>query len=150
MSVGEICNREVVITEPGTSALEAARLMSEHHVGSIVVVEGTPPRPIGIVTDRDLVVKVMAQRREPAEPKVRELMRPRLVTLAEEAHTWEAVERMQAEGMRRLVVVDDEGALQGILAMDDLLEFFAGELSDLVKTVGRERTREAAAGTTAK
>lgn len=143
MSVGEICNREVVITQRGTSALEAAHLMREHHVGSLVVVEsGQPPRPAGILTDRDLVMEILAKGRDPAAVVVDELMRPDLVTAREEEQTWAAIERMRAKGVRRVIVVNETDGLEGILTMDDLLEFLVEELSGLVRLVKREQRLE--------
>lgn len=143
MSVGEICNREVIVTQRGTSAREAAHLMREHHVGSIVVVEGgPPPRPAGIVTDRDLVMEILAKGGDPSAVAVDQLMRPDLVTAREEEQTWAAIERMRAKGVRRMIVVNEADGLEGILTMDDLLEFLVEELSGLVKLVKREQGLE--------
>ena len=63
MTAGEYCNREVVIIESNTTILDAAKLMRQHHVGDLVVIKklGNQNLPIGIVTDRDLVIKVLAQ-----------------------------------------------------------------------------------------
>lgn len=145
MPVGEICNRDVVITPEATTALEAAQLMLNHHVGSIVVVDNAqPPHPVGIVTDRDLVLKVMAAGRDPASIKVTELMHPNLITIDESDHNWAALERMRTGGIRRLVVVNQSRHLQGILTMDDMLDYLADELSELVKAVKREQLVEAA------
>ncbi|MEJ2645615.1 MAG: CBS domain-containing protein [Gammaproteobacteria bacterium] len=146
MSVGEICDREVVVTGPDASIAAAARLMREHHVGDVVVVEGAADRPVpvGIVTDRDLVIEVLAEEVAPDSVTVRDVMSDRLLTAREQDGLWESLGRMRARGVRRMPVVDGQGALAGIVTVDDLLDLLAGELADLVKLVGREREREQA------
>jgi CBS domain-containing protein len=144
MSVGEICNREVVTIEKTAAVARAARLMRQYHVGCVVVVaEPTlPPRPVGIVTDRDLTIEILAQEVPVDTVTVADVMGPELLTAREEDGVWETIMRMRAMGVRRLPVVNRQGELAGILAMDDLLQFIVGELSDLVKLVRREQKRE--------
>jgi CBS domain-containing protein len=146
MSVGEICNREVVTVEKSAPVARAARLMRQYHVGSVVIVAdgSVPPRPVGIVTDRDLAIEVIAPE-VPAETlTVGDLMGAELLTAREEDGVWETIMRMRAMGVRRLPVLSRHGELVGILTMDDLLQFIVGELSDLVKLVRREQKREEA------
>lgn len=144
MSIGEICNREVVIVNGQDSVLEAARLMRELHAGSVVAVETTDaPRPLGILTDRDLVVEVMAKGRDPTRVTVGEVMSTDLVSAEESEPEWQALARMRMRGVRRLPVVDARGMLVGIMSLDDLLEFVGEEVSDLVKAIKREQHREA-------
>jgi CBS domain-containing protein len=144
MSVGEICNREVVTVEKSAPVARAARLMRQYHVGSVVVVaDGSdPPRPIGILTDRDLTIEVLAQEVPAETVTAGDLMAPELLTAREEDGVWETIMRMRAMGVRRLPVVSRHSHLVGILTMDDLLQFIVGELSDLVKLVRREQKRE--------
>jgi CBS domain-containing protein len=144
MSVGEICNREVVTIERGSSVSAAAKLMRHYHVGSVVVVaDGSdPPRPVGIVTDRDLTIEILAQEVPFDTVAVGDVMGSELLTAREEDGVWETIMRMRAMGVRRLPVVTQTGALAGILTMDDLLQFIVGELSDLVKLIRREQKRE--------
>ena len=144
MIVGEICNREVVVVEPGAAIQEAARLMREHHVGCLVVAEAREGRtvPVGMLTDRDLVVELLAMDLDPDTVSVGDVMSPDPVVAYEEDRLWDVLRRMRIEGVRRLPVVDREGALQGILALDDLLELLAGELAELARVVLRERRRE--------
>lgn len=146
MSVGEICNREVVTAARSLSVREAARLMRTQHTGSVIVVEGEGDErtPLGIVTDRDIVVEVVAKDVSLDELTVGDVMGSELLTAREGDGIWETILRMRAMGVRRLPVVDDERHhLVGILAMDDLITFLAGELSDLAKLVKRETSREA-------
>ncbi|OGS95112.1 MAG: histidine kinase [Gallionellales bacterium RIFCSPLOWO2_02_FULL_57_47] len=144
MPISEICNREVVIVQPNDTALEAARLMRQHHVGDVVVVEdrGGVRIPVGVVTDRDLVVEIMAPELDAATITVGDIMVPDLVTVKENTGMFEAIEYMRAKGVRRLPVVNDSGALVGILTLDDLLELLAEELLALAKLVKYEQKKE--------
>lgn len=146
MPVGEICNREVVIVQAGKSALEAAQLMRQHHVGDVVVVEerGGFRVPVGIVTDRDLVVEVVAPGLDPSVITVGDIMVPELATVTENIGVFEAIQYMRTKGVRRLPVVGGNGGLIGILAVDDLLELLADELLLLAKLVKREQKKEIA------
>ena len=144
MSVGEICNREVVTIEKSAPVVRAAKLMRQFHVGCVVVVaDGVQPlQPVGVVTDRDLAIEILAQE-VPAETViVGDVMGAELLTAREEDGIWETIMRMRAVGVRRLPIVSRHGELVGILTMDDLLQFIVGELSDLVKLVRRELKRE--------
>jgi CBS domain-containing protein len=144
MAIGEYCNRQVVITQGDHSIREAARLMRRHHVGDLVVVAERGGRrvPVGIVTDRDLVVEVLAQAVTPEEVTVADVMSTDPALAREADDLWDTLLRMQSHGVRRLPVVDAQGALQGIVTVDDLLELFTEYLHDLVKVVTREQERE--------
>lgn len=144
MPIGEICNREVVIVQADQPVLEAARLMRQYHAGDVVVVEerGGLRVPVGIVTDRDLVVEIMAPGLDPAVITVGDIMAPELATVMENIGVFEAIQYMRTKGVRRLPVVDDKGGLIGILTLDDLLELLADELIALVRLVKREQKRE--------
>jgi CBS domain-containing protein len=149
MAVGEICNREVVITERSVSVVDAAKLMRSHHVGDLVVVEekGGCKHPVGIVTDRDIVVEVVAAGVNPESLKVGDIMGSEVATVRESEGLFEALRYMRDKGVRRMPVVDRDGGLVGILTLDDLLSLLAGEMTELAKMVSHERQREAAART---
>ena len=149
MSVGELCNREVVIAEKTLPVTEAARLMRSRHVGDLVVVEdkGGHKHPVGIVTDRDIVVEVVAAGVNPDALKVGDIMGPEVATVRESEGLFEALRYMRNKGVRRMPVVDASGGLVGILTLDDLLSLLAEEMMELAKLVSRERQREAAART---
>jgi len=146
MTIGEICSREVVFVARSESCAQAARLMRENHVGSLVVVAqaGVPGLPIGMLTDRDLAVGVMALGLDPERTLVEAVMRPRIARVRESEGLGRAIALMRAEGVRRLPVVDAEGALVGILAADDLIELFADELSGLAAMVAKSHRLERA------
>jgi CBS domain-containing protein len=147
MAVGELCNREVVIAEKTLSVVGAAQLMRKHHVGDLVVVEerGGLKQPVGIVTDRDIVVEVVAAGVDPDALKVGDIMGPEVATVRESEGLFEALRYMRDKGVRRMPVVDRDGVLVGILTLDDLLSLLAEEMTELAKLVSHERQREATA-----
>lgn len=144
MPVSDICNREVIIVQRETTVNEAAKLMRQHHVGSVVVVEERKgvKVPVGIVTDRDLVVEVMAPDLVQMVITVADIMGQKLVTVQDGMGIYESIQYMRGEGVRRLPVVDSKGGLIGILALDDLLELLAEELLDLARLVKHEQKKE--------
>lgn len=144
MTIGAICNREVVVARKDTTILEAARLMREFHVGDLVVVEDSNQKhkPIGILTDRDLVMEVFAEGLAHDAVAVGDVMSTDMVTGREGDSIWGTLQRMRGKGIRRLPVIDEQGYLVGLLTMDDLLELFAAELVDLSKIINREQDRE--------
>ena len=147
MPIGEICNREVVIAEKSLPVVAAAQLMRTHHVGDLVVVEEREGRrhPVGIVTDRDIVVEVVAAGVNPEALKVGDIMGASVATVRESEGLFETLRYMRDKGVRRMPVVDAAGALVGILTLDDLLSLLAEEMMELAKLVSHERQREAAA-----
>lgn len=144
MSIGYYCNREVIVTGPNTSALEASRLMREHHVGTLVVVEkrGEDVLPKGIVTDRDLVLEIMAPNLNPEMVQVSDFMSLTLHTVKEEDHVADVVRTMRSHSIRRIPVVNGQGHLEGIVSMDDLIVLIAEEMDGMAKLIVQERDRE--------
>jgi len=142
--VGEICTREVVIVKRKDSILEAASLMRRFHVGDVVVVEdkGGQAVPVGILTDRDIVVEIVAKSVPLDSVFVEDIMSSDLQVVQEERGIWDSLQCMRAKGVRRIVVVNVTGGLVGIVSADDLLELLAGELVDLAKIMAREQERE--------
>ncbi len=144
MAIAEICSREVVFVARNGSCYEAARLMREHHVGSLVVIaqDAVPRVPVGMITDRDLAVGVMALGLDPEKTLVETVMRPGVALLREGEGVGRAIALMRAQGVRRLPVVDAAGALVGVLAADDLIDLLAEELSGLAAMIGAGPRRE--------
>jgi len=147
MAVGEVCNRVVVVAGKSSSVVEAAQLMRTRHVGDLVVVEEKDGRnyPVGIVTDRDIVVEVVAAGVNPEALKVGDIMGPEVATVREGEGLFEALRYMRDKGVRRMPVVGSAGELVGILTMDDVLGLLAEEITELAKLVSHERQREVAA-----
>lgn len=144
MSIGEVCNREVVIMNRDESILDAARLMREQHVGDVVVVEqreGTPV-PVGILSDRDIVIEVLAKEVSPDSVSVGDIMSTQLLIARETDEILDTIKSMRTGGVRRMPVVDETGALVGILALDDFIELIAEQLTDLVGLLSNEVRRE--------
>jgi CBS domain-containing protein len=144
MAVGEICNRDVIILQQEDTILEAARLMRQHHVGDVVVVEarGDVRVPVGIVTDRDLVVEIMATGLDQTVITVGDIMVPELVAVKESTGVFETIQYMRSKAVRRVPIVDENGALVGILALDDLLELLSEELLAIAKLIRHQREKE--------
>jgi len=146
MNIGEVCSREVYIVRKTEPLLEAAREMRKRHVGAVVVVEpqGTLVRPIGIVTDRDIVCGLVAREAELRALSVADVMTSDPLSVSETSDIPEAIERMNARGVRRAPVVSDSGDLVGIVSLDDLLPVVAEELLALAKLTGGQAKRERA------
>lgn len=132
MSAGRVCSRWVVVAEPTDSVLTAARLMVEHGVGTVVVIDRAQ-RPRGILTDRDIATRGVATHFDPAAITVEQMMTSPALAVQEATPIEDALSMMAAQHARRALVIDDEGRLVGILAVDDVLELLAEELN----TVGR-------------
>jgi len=146
MTIGKVCNREVVFIHAQASIPEAARLMREHHVGDLVVIkEKTGKRvPVGIVTDRDIVLEVIAEGVDMDDVNVGDIMSNNLVTARENDGLLETIKVMRAKGIRRLPVVNDDNELAGILSVDDLIDLFSEQIVDLARLIAREQGREKA------
>jgi len=146
MSIGEFCNRSVVTALRTTSVAEAASLMRSQHVGTVIVVDEVDGRrrPVGIVTDRDIVVEVVAAGVDPQLVKIGDLMTSGLATIGEDAGFGETIREMSLRGFRRMPVVDRAGALVGIVTADDVLHHLASPLAALSDLAGRSRRMEAA------
>ena len=144
MSIGEICNREVVIMRRGESLLEAAQLMRQQHVGDGVVVEEREgvAVPVGILSDRDLVIEVLAKEMPLESVTVGDVMSNRLLVTKESDVVLDTIKDMRTRGVRRVPVVNEAGALVGILALDDLIELIAEQLTDMVGLLATELRHE--------
>ena len=146
MSAGEICNREVIVIDQNSTIREAAELMRKHHVGTLVVVEdlaaGSNAKPVGILSDRDIVIEIFAEAVDFNTVLIRDVMSFELVTAREMDGIWDTMQRMKTNGIRRMPVVSDAGGLTGILAVDDLLEMLVDELTDLTKLIKQEQRHE--------
>lgn len=144
-TIGMICERNVICAGADTTVQNAAKLMREHHVGSLVVVDVAAGgrRPLGIVTDRDIVVEVSALDLDPKVMTVGDIASPRLVTVFEGEGLQETLAVMCRECVRRLPVVDDDGNLAGILSYDDLLTTLTRQLADTAVSLGIGREKAA-------
>jgi len=140
--IGDLATREVVTVNREMSVKDAAGLMREHNVGSVVVVEQAGDRgtPVGIVTDRDVTYEVVALDLDASDIKVGDVMSLDLVTINHDSDLGAALRVMGQQGIRRLPVVDEYGALAGVFSLDDALQELTGQLEDILLLVRRERT----------
>lgn len=144
VAIGEICSREVVFTGPDDSVASAAKLMRENHVGCLVVAEKQNGKriPVGMLTDRDITVAVVAPGLDAEAILVGDVMSPEVLSVRDDAGIAETVELMRVRGIRRLPVTDTGGALIGLIAADDILALLAEEIAALAGMITREEKRE--------
>lgn len=144
MSVGEYCNRGVVVVTKDESVRKAVELMRAHHVGDVVVVdkESGDPMPLGILTDRDIVLEVLAENVDIDTLNVGDIMSYDLIITDEDTSITNVIKIMQDKGVRRIPVVNKNGSLVGILTVDDVIEIIAEQLTDIVGLIFRESNYE--------
>jgi CBS domain-containing protein len=145
MQIGQCCNRTVAVARPHTAVTEAARMMRELHVGTIVVVQDGNGinEPVGLVTDRDLVVEVLADDVDPDTVALADIMSDGISTAGVDDELFDTLERMRELGIRRMPVVEASGNLVGIVSMDDILALFSEGMNDITQLIRREVTEEA-------
>jgi CBS domain-containing protein len=144
MPIGNVCVREVLVATPETTITEAARLMRQHHVGDLVIVADDKGDrfPIGIVTDRDIVLSVIATRLDPSIFTIGDLVTDKLVTVREDLGVFECIQKMRTKGVRRVPVLDAQDKLVGIVSVDDLVQLLGQELAELGRLISREQAKE--------
>jgi CBS domain-containing protein len=147
MHIGEISTVQTVYCKRDESIQGAALLMRKHHVGDLVVVDQQEGAkiPVGIVTDRDIVVSVIALGLDPSSLLVSDIMTDDLLTVGEHDDVYETIERMRFRGIRRVPVVNEAGGLTGIVSADDLLEFLADEMGELSRISPHQQAHEKSA-----
>lgn len=146
--IGRICRRDVVTITPVQDVSEAAHLMRSRHVGFIVVCEpgqsgepGEPGRVVGVITDRDIVVAVIARDVAPRSLKIADVMTRNPLIVSEECPIDSALGFMRDAGVRRVPVVGAKERLVGVVSLDDVVERVAQQLSSIVAAYrGEERT----------
>ena len=143
MKTADLCRRQVITARPDMPLADVSRLMRTEHVGSVVVVDAALPRRVlGIVTDRDIVVEVVAAGLDPRTVTAGEVMSiSPAVTRDSDDALW-ALKTMRDRGVRRLPVVDAAGALVGIVALDDMMEHIGTAVGDIARLIGTERAQE--------
>lgn len=131
MNTGMIATKNVETCANNATILQAAELMRSEHVGDLVVVEyrDGKPFPIGIITDRDLVIEVMAMQVDPTSVTVGDVMSRKLILASDTEDLEVALERMRGAGIRRVPLVNTQGVLVGIVTIDDIVEKLASTLA---------------------
>jgi CBS domain-containing protein len=147
MSVGSICGRKVVTVRRHDDLQFAGRLMREKHIGFLIVVEALPREvnaPVGVLTDRDIVVAVVAQDVNPRNLSVGDVMTPQPLVIEESLAVNAALAKMRERGVRRAPVVGADGGLVGVISLDDVLERLADQLSNVAGAIRNEQDIERA------
>ncbi len=144
MKVSDVCVSHPIVIKTNASIREAAEYMAEFHVGSLIVIEQTQDgiKPIGIITDRDIVLKVATQGKNVDEVRIDEIMSRDLETAEGDEAIYDALQKMRKKGVRRLPIVDDDGILIGIMTVDDALEYIVKQLVEVVRLMWKEQARE--------
>jgi CBS domain-containing protein len=144
MRTGNVCTKEVVFVDRETTIYQAAMTMREQHVGDLVVVDSAVhnKKPVGMLTDRDIVLAVVAPRLDPAVFTVGDVMSQGVMTASAEQDVFETVHAMRLRGVRRVPVVDRDGEIAGVFALDDFVGLLAREMDEVTKLIFRERDRE--------
>ncbi len=127
----DLCAKQLISIGPDATLQEAARLMKEHQVGSLVVCEADgEDTPIGFLTDRDIVLYALAEER-PLTTSVRDIMTGKVIHVSKDEGIADMVDKMESEGVRRMVVTDEDGAACGVVSADDILQLVAREINCL-------------------
>lgn len=134
MTVGSLMTRGVVALRPTASVAEAARLMREKAIGSILILD-EGKRPLGIITDRDIAVSVVAGGRDPKATPLDQVMTRKVVTADQDEILLKAVRRMAEASIRRLPVLDGRGRVVGMVSVEDILVVLITELSNVVAAI---------------
>ena len=144
MNIGEICNRDVITVTKDASILEAVQEMRTHHIGDVVVAERADgaEKPLGILTDRDIVLELLAEGVALDTVTVGDVMSLTLVTAPHDADLFETLRFMGIKGVRRVPVLDDDGGLFGVLSVDDIMAVLTKELSFVTDIAARQIERE--------
>jgi CBS domain-containing protein len=144
MQIASLCGGSVVVARRDSSVREAAELMRRYHVGAVVAIDvaNSIQVPVGIVTDRDIVVEVIAMKLDPADLTVGDIMSAELVSIPEDCDVYDAIRTMREKGVHRVPVVNAQGALTGLVSLDDVLPIVAQELAELAKLPLASRKQE--------
>ena len=145
MRVGEICTRSVSWCETGASVIDAARMMRDAHINNVIVAEQWDGEriPVGVLTDRDIVIQIVAKEVDPKAVRVGDIMGREIFTVDEDEPVSETIENMRFNGVRRLPVIDKRGAMVGVIALEDLLRNLAKDLAAIADVTSRARVKEA-------
>jgi CBS domain-containing protein len=144
MRTEDVCTRDVAFVDLETSIQQAALKMREQHVGDLVVVDSAQnmKKPVGMLTDRDIVLAVVAPHLDPTVFTVGDVMTQGAVTAPAGQDVFETVHQMRLRGVRRVPVVDKDGEIMGVFALDDFVSLLAREMDEVAKLIQRQRDRE--------
>lgn len=137
MSLGNLCRKDVVTVKSGTSIADVAKLMEEKNIGSVVI-DGEGEK-FGIVTDRDILLRVLSKNLDPSTAPVDDIMTwKHVLILREDMGLFEALEQVKKSAVRRFPVLDTDGNLVGIITLDDIITILSKELADVARIIENE------------
>ena len=140
MTIGAICNRQVITVDREIDIAAVASVMRDNHIGYLVVTDARSggSGPIGVITDRDIVVKVLAKDVDPHTLTVGDVMTPEPLVAADDDGIGETLRRMRRMGVRRVPVVGLGGKVSGVLSIDDVVDHLVSQLSDVSGSIRNE------------
>jgi CBS domain-containing protein len=133
MSLKQLMTEEITSLPSTATVLDAAKFMTDMNVGSVIVTEADSPS--GLITDRDVVAKVLAQGKDSKTTKIGEVMVSPVVTITEDKDIIDATKLMSSHGIRRLPVTDSAGKLTGVISLDDVLVVLGNEMQNIATTL---------------
>lgn len=136
MSIEGLLKRPVETLSPDASCGDAARQMRDCNVGAVVIQD--EGRPLGVITDRDLAVRLVAAQLDPEETSIREVMSGDPVFLSRERSVDQLIAAMRDLAIRRVPIVDADGMLEGLVSMDDLVILLAEQLGSIANAIRKE------------
>lgn len=144
MLLKDFCTTDVAWCTRDTTVAEAAQVMRQKHLGDLIIVDDPNDEftPVGLITDRDIVVKVVGNELNPNQTRVGQVMRSPLVTASDTEDSNVAIARMRQHGVRRLPVTGRQGKLVGIVTLDDLLKRLRSEVDALLEIISKEQDQE--------
>lgn len=137
MPIHQLAREEVIHAPPVTPLQDIAGLMRDNRVGSVIITDDD--RPVGIITDRDLAIKAMADGADPQDHVAGDIMSAEVCTVDESTGFYESAETMREHGIRRLPICNDAGELTGIITADDLTELLADEMQQIAGVIQSQR-----------
>lgn len=144
MSVRTVFNPNVATIDADEDIVQAAKLMRHEHVGDLIVTEHRDghAHPIGVITDRDIVIEVVAMKIAPQDVRVGDTVKREVLALHEDEGLEHALRQMRRAGVRRAPVIDNAGRLAGVLSLDDVIDHLATLLNDIASTIRWQQTQE--------
>jgi CBS domain-containing protein len=136
MSLKPLMTKEITSLPSTATVLDAAKYMTDMNVGSVIVVDND--KPSGILTDRDIVTRVLSQEKDPKTTKIRDIMTSPAVTISEDRDIIDVTRLMAERGIRRFPVVDANGKIIGVITLDDVLVFLGQEMQNIAAALKKE------------
>jgi len=146
MGVGSLCTHRVITVDRGIDVAAAAEVMRENHIGYLIVTDARSggAAPVGVLTDRDIVVKVLAKDVNAHSLTVGDIMTPEPLIAADDDGLSETLHRMRGLGVRRVPVVGPRGQITGVLSLDDVIDHLVSQLGDVAGSIQNEQKFERA------